>query len=217
MLVNIGAALSLLGALLLAPVSTSAEQYPAFLDDIRKAIVSAGSYGVLAGPTRILSIQHGTIGQLKLGAETSVTFRGLWESLHPEQARVQSIAPAEFRRTARLLCAFKDIDVSWLELLGAAPDGVTPVRLSDRITTRLYVLPIVRGMPRVVTATFTGRYGHVDGVDAPLPTLEMQGATGFPGWSGSPVVNDRGEVVGLVSGGKSSSIHVALPLKTCDR
>lgn len=218
-LVNYGATLALLGALLVAPAATSAQQYPAFLDDVRKAIVSMEGYaGVFTSPGMILSFAHGKLGRLPPGTALSVTFRELWEALDPEGARAQSLAPDRFRRAARLLCVFADLDVAWVELLTPAPEGATPVVLSRNFTSRLYVLPVLRGVPRVVTASFTGRYGHVQGVDIPLPTVEMQGATDFRGWSGSPVVNDRGEVVGLISGGdRTGSIQIALPVRTCDR
>lgn len=212
-LVNSGVALAVVAGVLLAPAETGAQQYPAFLDDVRRAITSFPT-GVLVSSTRIFSIEHGErLSQRPQGFQTTVIFGELWAALYPEESRARG-APAEFHRKAELLCAFKDADVAWLQLLEPAPDGVRPVTLSRNITPRLYVLPVVRGVPRVVTATFTGRYN-----ERRLPWVEIQGTRAVDGWSGSPIVNTRGEVVGLLKGSteEGSLITVALPVRTCDR
>jgi len=205
-------------AVLALPGTGTSSQEPPFAVEVRKATVVAWGTGVLVAEDLAMTHAHGSVGIPNLeGSERPVSFFGLRNVLDPEAARLGKILPPEFTKRGRVLCSFRDIDIEWVRLLEPPPEGVRPVKLGGAMVPPLYVVgPYVSAMARYIGERLG--VNAVTGATDKRPALELIGAVGVTrGASGLPVVNARGEVVGLISGGSEDGSIAVLtgPVRHC--
>jgi hypothetical protein len=99
----------------------------------------------------------------------------------------------EHTRRARLVCfsPLNRADYAIWELLEEPPEGVEPLRTTDR-------LDLIRWVG-TFRAYFTGTLQRQSPVSPEYPQVLVPGRNPIPGWSGTPLLTDRGELAGLVS------------------
>ena len=106
---------------------------------------------------------------------------------------------------AKVIAAQPAADVALLELQGAIPSGVTPVKLGDSNSSQVGDQVFVVGAPLGISYTLT--VGHLSGrrikhlfYDTMMPAEFFQTDAAInQGNSGGPMFNLKGEVIGIVS------------------
>jgi hypothetical protein len=130
---------------------------------------------------------------------------------------------ARYTRPARLLCVSGRYDYAMWEVGGdPLPDGLAIPPTSRDLTGPLYIFHH-RLPPRFHRAFFQDWEGVFAGSGAPWRgwlRLRLEQIRGAPGWSGSPVFNQRGETMGIVVGGgtgaEATAVMTVPSWWTCD-
>lgn len=200
--------MAVVAALLSVAAPVRSQSLPPFIEQVRAAIVWAPAVGVLVGDD--LAVTHGhDLSRLQAGDSVRVTLLGY--------AQVTGrISPAglvppdpDINLPGVVLCWSRDADARWVRLTSPLPEGIRPLRISRAFIHPLYVVRLRSAHP----AVYVGERLTVVGRSSKHPVVEVQdGSFPGPGWSGSPVVNARGELVGLVSGGGGSDTAIGLNL-----
>jgi len=208
----------LLAALALPASGQYTGELPPFIVEVRKAIVSTedGGKGVLAGDRLVVTHAHGGPASTAPGTETQVVFFGYRAVTDPEGAR-SGLSRPDLNRRGRVVCIIRDIDIRWVELLEPPPEGVRPATLGGAMVSPLYFVFSTKLYRGAYLGERQVRFADTEPLSKRPAVQVLDGGTSVPGWSGTPVVNTRGEVVGLVSGGTPSEGVTILtgPVRYC--
>jgi hypothetical protein len=183
-------------------------------DYLWQAVVSIGGAGAIFGPEKlIVATIHGS-GMPAPGTRD-------WVAL-VEYARARGYKPPmdvwsaddPYSRPVTFVCGRRDKDVGiWKP--ENLPEDIPSLPLGRGFTGELYVLPRRVFSTKPVRARFIGY--NPAGVQSsrgtqsargPLPQFEIDGIAIW-GWSGSPIVNWKGELVAMLLGGDESGRIIA--------
>jgi hypothetical protein len=180
-------------------------------DYLWQAVVSVPGAGTIFGPDRlIVTTIHGS-GMPAPGTKGYVSLT--------EYARARGYKPPmnawsaddPYSRPATFVCGRKDKDVGiWKP--ENLPEDVPSLPLGRGFTGELYVLPRRVFTTKPVRARFIGyNPAGTQSAHGPLPEFEIDGVAIW-GWSGSPIVNWKGELVAMLLGaGENGRIVATAP------
>ncbi len=196
------AAACLFGALLMGCVSASAELKP---EDIYQTVLPS----VLT-----LEVQNAT-GQHFIGTAFLASSNGIavtaWHVIH-DAVRVTARF-ADNRDVSVLGLVAKDVgnDVALIKVEAGGRPGVTLTPKRPRVGAQVYVIGAPKGFDFSIAEGLVSQIRTVDGVEYYQLSCPIS-----PGDSGGPVLNDRGQVIGLVSWRKADAESVSFAIPATD-
>ncbi len=213
-------------AVLLIPASAQAPPVPEAVVRARDAeIIFSPPKGVLIAPNLAVTIRH-SIEELAPGTEANM---GLMALVYRDAERSitgsLTIRPEHTRR-ARLVCASNlsstrnggGYDYAIWEVLEPLPEEAIWLPLSYNLNDIRWV----GAGPKAYRARYTGRFvrsGFQPAMEFPQIQVDSGRLQPVDGWSGTPVLTDRGELAGLVAlGDPWGHIYPTIPRWwTCHR
>ncbi len=163
--------------------------------------IPAVGRGMLIAPDLAVTFYHGS--RVHPGKETGIAFmfplRRLARERLPISGHIVTPVYPEDTVPARVICFSpeKRYDYIIWQVLGPLPEGVKPVPVSHDLYRATWFGLGLRGRPPS-RVRFTGRFVRIYAAD--YPELELLGVGKLrlmPGFSGTPVFTDRGELLGL--------------------
>lgn len=172
---------------------------PAVLDALMASVLvfGGGGKGVAIAPALAVTHAHALgPGELRPGFESKLGFTGLVDPV------IRLVKPEHMRR-ARIVCYSppRDADYIMWELLEPPPEGIQPLRTTNNLNAIRWA-----GSFR---AYYTGNSLRSARTQYAYPEVRVPGKAVIPGWSGTPVLTDSGELVGLVITGTAEDLELA--------